>query len=83
MEPDRGHRERALQDQAVNSLPPPPILTTRSSRVKKGSVSQGVALAGWGWSRRNTLCWGHPGLSSDDTDIAFNVNTCAESLPWT
>lgn len=83
MEPDRGHRERGLQDQAVNSLPPPPILTTRSSRVKKGSVSQGVALAGWGWSHRNTLCWGHPGLFSDDTDIAVNVNTCAETLPWT
>ena len=29
------------------------------------------------------LCWGHPGLFSDDTDIAVNVNTCAETLPWT
>ena len=47
MEPDGGHRGWSPQDQADKSCSPS-ILTTRSSRVKKGSVSQGVVPAGWG-----------------------------------
>lgn len=47
MEPDGGHRGQGLQDQADKSCSPS-IQTTGSSRVKKGSVSQGVVPAGWG-----------------------------------